>query len=855
MQANRHGFFYHKRRDLKKIVLIFFLLFSLGIILNGQEIKLDCVNVPLNKVLIQMRDNYGLQLSFSDKQLSKHRLTVNRKFGSPQEAVAFVLKDLPLDFEIYEGVIIIFPKREEESQIIRQYRLSGTIQDIVNSETLPYAHILINQQGLVSDVNGHFNYLSKTDSIFKLKISCLGYYVLDTIVGSDAKINFNLHPSTIGLSEVVIKGKKIARVGQVGESVGTMRLNHKVSNFLPGNGDNSVYNLLRLQPGILAAGESSQDFIIWGAYEGQSRVFFDGISLFGLKNFNDNISVVNPFMVKDIIIKKGGYGAEFGEAVGGIVNISGTSGNYSKSEYKLNVDNYTVNGMANFRISERSALMLAYRQTYYNLYDQEKLSELFEGVKSLQNQDITVFPDYKFQDFNVKYSGKTQNGDVYYLSYMRGKDDFSYLLQREVQRQGQQNQTLNFDVRQDRGEANIQTGGAVYLGKKWKKGNTTDFLQTYSKQDTRFTEETEVTLRNNGNKLRDFIENIENSIEEYKTSVGHRVVISENNHFRTGAAFLNHQVDYLEDSAGVIMSQNTAQTNRLNFYVEDELFIGEKAKLTIGSRIDYPFKLKKAYLQPRLAFSLNLSKTLKYNVSTGIYRQFISRASFVDDFGNYRYFWTICDNVNIPVLKSIHLVNGLQYTKNDLTISAELYSRTTEGITRFVRFRKLNIDSVFQGNAKSIGLDVFIKKEYRGHSAWISYTLGRTLEHFSYFTNEEYRRAPHDQKHEIKFAALFNLSPFYISANYVYGSGFPDPNPNDDQLQNIPYSRLDAAFLYKFPAKRFNLIAGLSVLNVLNTDNLKFSNFERVPYDQVNSINLYSQAVPFTPTLFLNLKF
>jgi len=33
-------------------------------------------------------------------------------------------------------------------------------------------------------------------------------------------------------------------------------MNHKIAIFT-GNGDNSIFNLLRLQPGILAAGEQS----------------------------------------------------------------------------------------------------------------------------------------------------------------------------------------------------------------------------------------------------------------------------------------------------------------------------------------------------------------------------------------------------------------------------------------------------------------------------------------------------------------------------------------------------------------------------------------------------------------------
>ena len=99
--------------------------------------------------------------------------------------------------------------------------------------------------------------------------------------------------------------------------------------------------LLRLQPGILASGEQSSDLIIWGSYEGQSQIVFDGFTLYGMKNFNDNISAVNPFMAKDIKVLKGGFGAEYGEKAGGIVDITGLDGNRLSPSVQLNINNMT----------------------------------------------------------------------------------------------------------------------------------------------------------------------------------------------------------------------------------------------------------------------------------------------------------------------------------------------------------------------------------------------------------------------------------------------------------------------------------------------------------------------------------
>ena len=113
---------------------------------------------------------------------------------------------------------------------------------------------LINNKGFISDAKGNFSFTSATDSIFSIKISYLGYYILDTIVPSGTHYNFRLTPSVIAMKEIIVIGSVVERSIQTGNSPGIIKLNHKIAYFLPGNGDNSVFNLLRLQPGILASG-------------------------------------------------------------------------------------------------------------------------------------------------------------------------------------------------------------------------------------------------------------------------------------------------------------------------------------------------------------------------------------------------------------------------------------------------------------------------------------------------------------------------------------------------------------------------------------------------------------------------
>jgi len=827
---------------LKKILISLFFLY-LGTVAFSQEVKIKCTDEPLNKILITLRDSYGLMLSFDDKELSKYRLTVDKKFGSVPQAFDYLLNELPLGYEVDEGVYVIFNIRIKERPA--KYIVAGRISDRINSETLPFSSILINNTGMISDAKGNFSFTSTTDSIFNMKISYLGYYIIDTVVAAGTSYNFKLTPSVIALEEVVVEGSVIARTIQTGTTPGVSRLNHKIAYFLPGNGDNSIFNLLRLQTGILAAGEQSADLIIWGSCEGQSQVIFDGFTLYGMKNFNDNISAVNPFMAKDIKVLKGGYGAEYGERVGGIVDITGIDGNRLSPSVQLCINNMTLNGLASVPFKKKSSLILAYRQTYYDLYDDIELTNSISG-RGRQNRgaDYYIDPDYLFRDLNLKYSG-SGNKSNYYLSLYGGKDNFSYIFDQESQRN---------KILMDYGEQNIQFGASAFYGLTWKDRNISNLTISYSSLQTSRDQEKEVE-RTAGNQIfYSYNEHYEAAINEVNGRVDNRLTLTERHTAEAGIGMLNYFIELQEGSFQDTVSDKSDNLQLPYFYLQDKITLFKKLTFRPGIRTDFHMISKKLYFQPRFSVMYRINDNFRMNSAFGMYNQFIAKNMVMDASGNYKLIWALCNNDEVTVLNSHSYTLGLSFNKNNYTFSMEGYLKRTGGITRFLETGEGIIR--YEGDGKTKGLDFFIKKEFKNQTLWISYTLSKTEEHFPYFLTEEYIPAMHDQRHEIKVAGLAKLKSFHFSANYVYGSGFPDPN----QLPAIidyaqPYSRLDAAIIYKLPVRKIHLDTGISVLNVLNTENIKYSNITRIPTDELNTVSIYAEAVPRTPALFLNIYF
>jgi len=829
------------------------LLLSSQVKLSGQSVEIEAVDEPLNRVLLEMARDYGIQLSFDDQLLSAYTITLHKVFDNPEEAIAFLIKDYPLDYKQIGDVFTLYSTQAVEP--ITKHRLSGRIIDSLTGETLPYSHVIINQSGVVTDFNGNFSFVS-TDSLFRLRISYMGYYIKDTTLNPGSAYVLGLTPSIIGLQEVVVEGSILERSGQIGEEAGLIRLNHKIAYRLPGNGDNAVFNFLRLQPGILAAGERSSELIIWGSYSGHSKILFDGFTIFGLKNFNDNISFVNPYMAKDIKVLKGGYSAGYDDRVGGIVDITGINGSTSKPSINLNINNMTLNGMASIPVSKRASLTFAYRQTYYNLMDENDLKIVSGERRNPGKYDISVYPDYLFRDMNLKFAGASAGGDNYFISLYDGRDQFAYDVEQEKN---------NIDISQELEEENRQRGGSAFYGKTWKNGVNSHLSVNLSALNKELYEK-QVVTRTSGMGGHQQLSGREvlfnNDILEFSIKNNTRIPISEKQIPEFGWNYTYESVSFSEDSLDQTLVSSADQSHRIGLFLQDEFRPVKRLSIKPGIRLDYPIHLETLYIQPRIQLSFDFADRWKVNAAVGIYNQFISETSVNDELGNIRYVWAICNNTDVPVLKANHFVGGLTFKHKGLTVGVEGYYKTTTGITRYVNLWRLGIQDVYQGESRMYGMDLQVKQYFRKHEAWASYSLSKTEEHFPFMPDDvDYRDAPQDQRHEIKGALLLNFSPFFFSTNYVYGSGFRSPpsiynDPeNDDPEERYPYSRLDVAFIYRHSIKSYHFELGISILNVLNHENIKYSNVIRIPDSPTSSISIHAEAVPFTPTIYLNMAF
>lgn len=830
-------------------LLIILLLFTFTV--QAQSIHLDYKNKSLDNVLLELRDDYGIKLSFSNNQLAKYNITINKDFSSAKEALDFLLLNKPLVLQKVGNVFIISQQLATEP---KQYNLSATVFDQVTGERLPYAHLLVNKRQLTSNQNGSFSASSKTDSLFHIQVKYLGFSVFDTTVIASAHHKLGLQPLVYELDEIEINSLLATHKSGAGDLPGTIRLNSFVSNYLPGNGDHSVFNLLRLQPGILAAGEQSADLLIWGSYEGQSKLLFDGITLFSMKNYNDNISTINPLMVKDLKVQKGGYGIDYTGRVGSIVDVTGKDGNRLKPAATLNINNQTINAMASAPVfNNKAALMVALRQTYYQLYDQRSVT-FGTGRNGNSNIDRTLYPDYNFRDFNVKFSGELNPATTYKLNYLRSKDDFIY--------------SLNLDGTQsnfiyDDSEHNRQYGWSAEINHSWQNGIKSLFRISGSELNKNVDNQQQVgggsgsgsggssSSKRPGDYQTTLNDQINNQIKELDLVIENQIQLTPGHNLKTMVGVKHQQTAYSEDSLDINLHQIDNEHNIFNARIADNWSLTPKLNVNMGLLFEHVLDYKQSYWQPRLSLKYQLTDQINVNLAYGKYTQFVTQLPQIDDFDNIRYFWmtvTTPDN-NIYVQKATHKVAGINYRLNGFKADVNVFHRDITGLTRFNDYSYNS--AIFSGESYSKGIDILLSQTFKNMNYWVAYTYSKTMEHFDYFATDNFQRALHDQRHELKAAVIYQLKKWHFSANYVYGSGFPELL--DESILN-DYQRLDVALNRSFSYKMLNFNAGFSILNLLNRQNIKYDNFYRLE-DEEGEITLHANAVPFTPTLYFNISF
>jgi outer membrane receptor protein involved in Fe transport len=198
-------------------------------------------------------------------------------------------------------------------------RINGRVVDAETGRPLIGADVIVEgtELGAASDANGEFVVLYVPAGTYRLTASYISYDPFSftgVVVNADqtSMVNFRLPPTVIEVRGVTAVAQREAIVRDATHTRRTVT--SKEMTRLP---ITTINQVISLQAGVV---DSKRGTHLRGGRDGEVTYFVDGI-VTKVPNFNWQSSIVHQSAVEEVAVVSGGFDAEYGDALSGVVNI------------------------------------------------------------------------------------------------------------------------------------------------------------------------------------------------------------------------------------------------------------------------------------------------------------------------------------------------------------------------------------------------------------------------------------------------------------------------------------------------------------------------------------------------------
>ena len=677
----------------------------------------------------------------------------------------------------------------------QKFTLSGIITDANSNETLIGVNIIIPElkTGVTTNEYGFYS-ITLPRGIYAVQISYLGYQNIDESINLNQNIknNFKLFSNETALKEVIIiENKTKTDIRKPEMSVNKLSIS-AIKRMPVVLGEVDVLKSILLLPGVTNAGEGASGFNVRGGGADQNLILLDEATIFNSSHVFGFFSVFNPDAIKDLKLYKGGIPARFGGRASSVLDIYQKDGSSKGFHVNGGIGLISSRILAEGPlVKDKGSFLIGGRSSYAHLF--LKLSE--------EQKNNAAY----FYDLNAKLSYKLNPKNNLYLSGYFGRDVFS-LNKSFTNIYG--NSTLNLrwnHLFSDKLFSNLSLIYSDYyygldldfVGFKWDSG-----IKNYNiKYD--FKNYISDTFKLNYGVNAIYYDFNPGTIKPSDANSGINFDQLDKKYAFEPALYINaeHEIsDKISLSYGLRYSmfyrlgQSTVNIyengNPVTF--NPNLQIYEKATPT-GTKFYDKNKVVESFnnLEPRFSFAyqINDDQSVKASYNRMIqYLQLISNTSSPTPLD----VWTPSDNFIKPQIAD---QVALGYFKN---FKDGMYSLEVETYYKKVKNRLDYIDGanliankaieqvILNGQLRSYGLEVMLKKNEGKLNGWISYTLskseqqtpGRTAVETG-INNGAWYNSVYDKLHNIAITSSYNLNEKWsFGANFSLQTGQPVTYPN-----------------------------------------------------------------------------
>ena len=822
----------------------------------AQKYKLVFDHVSLSDALLKASEQFNIKVAFDAQKLNSVFVSKEVRGNTIEEFMNNLLQNSQFGFTYkHSRFLIVERERNPDIPVVRQCQIAGTIMDRETGEQLPFATVSLINQNLYASAssNGSFCIKNIVKNPIHLMVNFIGYYPVDTLfswTNSSLDCVFRLSRKIQIIDSIVVKEAKVEMVEYRNDVDFATTINSSKLIDLPILAETDIFKTLQLLPGI-SYSENSSELSIRGGSGDQNLILFDGQTLYNLSHYFGVISSLNPNVVKDVQVYKGGYDSRYGERISGIVDITSKSGNRLKPTIYGDLNLLSANLATEIPLGNKLTLVAACRRSYSDIYATgfadglfKKNTNTFLGDSSnIVNQ---TKPSFYFYDYNTKLTYRINNTENFSLSYYGGKDFFNNSyggINRDLKVYTTDKETWsNYGLsatwlKQWNGSffSNLQFGTSGYSN-DYTNTTSIDASQSHHDDHRYLPDTNNIFDTHNQNNLKDFSASLRNTFD-----------VNQNHQLNFGVLARRNSIFYHKDAEQVYVYDNTDKSAWItSSYLQDKILLLGNLTLKPGFRVNFYNGNNHWYFEPRFAMNYRFSDKLSVRMATGHYCQFISEVLAPQETGYNKNFWVLSDNSTHPVLTSNHYIVGSSFESGSFLFDVEAYYKVFSGVQEYLYIsqylknsdfpyyfprRNQNTSDQLQpsyyitGNGKTYGMDFFLRYQTRGFTSWVSYSLSRSIEQFARINNNAEIPAPTDKTHQLSWTNMFSAGKWNFGTITLFSTG----SPYSDYTQNVPntriykrlpnYFRCDLSSNYNFRIGKIQLKAGASIINLFNTQN------------------------------------
>lgn len=895
-----------------KIILLIFILITLLIgAANAQsldEIRItgNFRNVPLENFLQTLEKDYGIKVYYRKAWVTEYTINITFDDNPLDRALNSIFNNHDLTYENFQdNAIIVFPRRldtraslDNEGQTLvigdpinlgryKSGTLTGKVLDGKTGESLIGAVIYDPKLkiGVSSDGKGEFK-LELPAGEHTLQFSYMGFQAYERKINliESGEAQFELFEESHNIDEVTVIADEY-NVSRTQTSLVQMT-SKEIKNLPLLMGERDVIKSITMMPGITSVGELSSGFNVRGGNSDQNLILLDGSPVFNTSHLFGFLSMVNPDLVEDMRVYKGGLPSKYGERVSSVMEVDLKNGNTDHLKF------YGGIGTINSRLALDGPLT-----------KNKKLTVTAGGRMSYSDWILEQIPDpavaestTKFYDFSGKLVYKFNNHNWISLMGYASNDRFSTSSD-AINEYG--NILLNLKSRNRYSE---KLFGEVDLS-----------YSKYSFQLTDFTngKNYEAYYLDNSIAYNSFKYNlIWHPLPQHNANAGVNVV-----------CYLNSPGEISAYADTTLIQPRTLETEDAYegaIYASDEFDIVPGFTMNIGLRYSY-YNLRgpatvllydeskpmspgtvtgikeygknetvKSYggLEPR--FSMNYETESGYSLKMSLQRtrQYIQQISN-NAVASPAEIWKTSDTYLEPLISdqiTLGIANDIRAQK--YLVNAEIYYKRLQNLIEYKNGAQLIMNEhietdLLPSDGFSYGLELSLNKRQGRLTGWMNYTFSRTMRKTNSEFDEEqinhgnYYPSIYDKPHDLSIVATYNISRRWrVSGNFVYISGRPVTLPelmyrysnetlvyySDRNKYRMPsYNRLDLSITFDENLRRKRMWKGswtFSVYNVYGRNNPYSVYYRKTMGDTgIRDYSLYKLSVIAVPIPSITYNF